>query len=297
MSNPFEQEDSAASYPPPASSAAPAVNPFSAPAASSSSSSSSSYTPPAANTTTFSSGGGAGGADLARKEAELARRAAELDEKERMLKKREQELGAVGWKPPNWPVCKPMIYHSIAEDIPTELKSMVRAGYYQWIMYASTLAFNFFSVMCYYFAYRIEKPGGFIASIFLMVLGAPLSFQMSYQSLYNGAAKGKSSPLIWYVFTNFCTFAVCVFGFVGYRDTGVAGMLLLVDASKEDSGFITAIVGITMALWGILICFTLYTSRRVWNYYRVSGGSGKAEEETRAALQKQAAKQAVSGSA
>jgi hypothetical protein len=53
-----------------------------------------------------------------------------LDEREKQLDEREKKISEMHL--PNWPICKPFIYHSIENEIPTEARSMVRRAYFAW---------------------------------------------------------------------------------------------------------------------------------------------------------------------
>jgi len=176
MSNPFEQSDydqssgggggAGGGYQPPQQE----YNPFSGggggASANTTATTSSSFKP------TSTPGAGASSDDVRMKEAALAKRAAELDERERQLKKREAEMGASGYRPPNWPVCKPFLYHDIKEEVPSELQGMVRACYFNWIGYAAAMGLNWFCVMCYFFSVQYKQTKWFHCSMFSVVIRA-----------------------------------------------------------------------------------------------------------------------------
>jgi len=304
MANPFENITT--SDPVAVQAGATDYNPFAAPAAATGStksySSSQAATAPAQSpfateSSAFGGGssGGSGADDLARREAALARRIAEVEEKERQLKKREVEIGATGFKPPNWPPCKPILYHDIKEDIPTDLQAMVRAGYICWLAYAFLVILNWFAIMCHYFAdIKNQEPSGFIVACFMVLLAPALAFTMSYQSLYKGCATNKASSLLWYVITQFCTVGMIIYFSLGVPNTGAAGLFLILDAAGNSNNFITVLISTTAACWLALLAYALYVVRRVWYYYKFAGGGNqRTEEEVRSALNKQGYKAVV----
>ncbi|KAJ3125074.1 hypothetical protein HK100_011006 [Physocladia obscura] len=68
---------------------------------------------------------------LAEREAELAKREALLNKREEKLIQKEATID--GFKPPNFPPCKPLVYHDIEAEIPEEGKWLVKRLYYAWI--------------------------------------------------------------------------------------------------------------------------------------------------------------------
>jgi len=81
--------------------------------------------------------GASGTASLSQREAALAQREAALKAKEAELA---QILGDI--KPPNWPSCKPFLYHDIEAEIPVDNQRPCRAGYYIWILTANAYFWN-----------------------------------------------------------------------------------------------------------------------------------------------------------
>jgi hypothetical protein len=61
------------------------------------------------------------------REAALRKKEAELAAKERALQRRERELGVP--QKANWPICMPVWYHSIADEIPVGSRRVVREAY------------------------------------------------------------------------------------------------------------------------------------------------------------------------
>jgi hypothetical protein len=71
--------------------------------------------------------GGLRSSTLASREAEIERREAELRYRETKLQERESMLSDL--KPPNWPPCRPLVYHDIQNDIPESGRWLVKRVY------------------------------------------------------------------------------------------------------------------------------------------------------------------------
>lgn len=228
----------------------------------------------------------AGAGNLKAREEALARREAELDHRERELRKREQGMGGYQ-RPNNWPSFYPMTYHSIKDDIPQELQSLVRSGYVAWMGYAFVLCWNWFCMTVYWFG--PGNPGIFVIALLWMFLGAPLSWMLSYKSLYNGARKDRASSFLWYIITWSISIAIMGLHLLGIPDIGSAGVISLIEAA-QDNAFAGIVLGISTGLWGICLLFALYTLKRVWAYYKTRGGNEAAKKE----VVRDAAKEAAS---
>lgn len=103
------------------------------------------------------------GAQAARAAA-LSKKEKELDAKEKRLKELEAELQqAGGLKKKNWPICWPVVYHDIGEEIPDSHRRVVREMYLCWWGLFFVLWYQFFcaSVMLG------EKADQAVASWFL----------------------------------------------------------------------------------------------------------------------------------
>jgi hypothetical protein len=68
--------------------------------------------------------------------AALKRKEAELEAKEKQLKELEAKLKVENKK--NWPICYPILYHNISEEIPEKGRRVVREGYMAWWVSTST---------------------------------------------------------------------------------------------------------------------------------------------------------------
>ncbi|KAJ3445096.1 secretory carrier-associated membrane protein [Anaeramoeba flamelloides] len=64
---------------------------------------------------------------------DVQRLEAELDIREREIKNREINLGEDYDRTPNWPRCKPFLFHDISQDIPVNAHGFMRMAYFNWM--------------------------------------------------------------------------------------------------------------------------------------------------------------------
>ena len=84
---------------------------------------------------------------LSVREEQITRRERELNEREAALRERERRMDLY---PANWPRCKPIIYHSIRDDIPPDAQSMVKRVYFAWYCkhYRNVTGFGLCTTVC-----------------------------------------------------------------------------------------------------------------------------------------------------
>eukprot|EP00004_Rigifila_ramosa_P011871 TRINITY_DN2542_c1_g1_i3.p2 TRINITY_DN2542_c1_g1~~TRINITY_DN2542_c1_g1_i3.p2 ORF type:complete len:156 (-),score=35.99 TRINITY_DN2542_c1_g1_i3:27-494(-) len=155
------------------------------------------------------------------------------------------------------------------------------------------MSLNLFTALCWWVAPKTNsKPGDFVVALFWFLFGVPASFMWSYQTCYTGAKKGSAAKLLWYVVTWGMTIAIMVLMVIGIPVVGSAGIVMLIDASK-DNDFVTIMAGICTGLWGISALYSIYVWKRVWSLYRNAGGAAQAEKEVKTAAAKEVVSQAV----
>eukprot|EP00002_Diphylleia_rotans_P009242 TRINITY_DN1931_c0_g1_i1.p1 TRINITY_DN1931_c0_g1~~TRINITY_DN1931_c0_g1_i1.p1 ORF type:complete len:252 (-),score=62.39 TRINITY_DN1931_c0_g1_i1:306-1061(-) len=238
-------------------------------------------------------GSGTGGTtteDIRRREQELMRREAELETREKELLKREQ--GGPGYIPaPNFPPCKPAVYHDIRKEIPPEHQSMVRAAFINWIVYSFSLIWNFFGI-CVYQDIKFNFTNIFLAAIWF-ILGSPIGFSQSYMSLYKGVKKNSTTSIFWFIATWTITTLISMLMLLGWPESGSTGLVMLFEAADKDKGFAVFVSGISVGFWGITTMMCLYVTKRVWVFYQTRGGNAAAKKEVRREVAQEVAKAAV----
>lgn len=114
------------------------------------------------------------------KEEELNKREAVLDSRTKILVDRENVLKNP--REPNWPRCRPLLYHNIDADM-TEpsVKRLVRFAYFGWLAFLVAVLWNF---ICMFAAIIVDGAvGDFILSIVFCVFLPPIFF-LIYRILY-----------------------------------------------------------------------------------------------------------------
>ncbi|KAJ3097898.1 hypothetical protein HDU97_004476 [Phlyctochytrium planicorne] len=202
------------------------------------------------------------GASLSSREAEIERREAELRHREARLNEKESKLE--GHKAPNFPVCKPLIYHSIQDDIPQPGQWLVKRVYYAWYLSSAAYLANFvaaFSLL----VVKAENAGGtFGLALVIFLVGIPVSFVFWYRPLYSGVKNDRSISFFLFYFNYGFHLAVSALLAVGIPGWGGAGVIYCLSqiGSSPGAGILCAIAS------GLLIFEVVYG---VWQMKAVSG--------------------------
>jgi hypothetical protein len=116
--------------------------------------------------------------ELALREANLKAREAKMLAKEQEVEQREREVKALGLKVKNWPFRRmALYYHSIKDDIPATLQSMMKKLYATWFLTFLGLVWNVVTVMVYWG--EADSDQGTVLCWFYMFIGIPGSWTMS----------------------------------------------------------------------------------------------------------------------
>jgi len=226
---------------------------------------------------------------LLKKEEELNKRERVLDQRGQILGDREEHYK--NKKPPNWPVCRPIVYQNIEEEMPNvELKRLVKIGYTGWFVACIGSLFNLVA-LCAVMAVTGDGPsiGNFILSIVYIVLLVPIWF-LIFRLLYRASRKQKPSLYVLFMIM----FALETIGFIGYAigfpQTGAAGFILMTQMFHNQKVLVGFIV------MGCAICWTVAAVYAVWVFilarrqYSKAGGLAQAKKEMGAAALDQAKK-------
>lgn len=133
---------------------------------------------------------------------DLDKREKELDKREKALAAREAKLATEGRgtgriSNNNWPRCRPMVRHSISEDVPPNRQRLVRLGYFAWLLMAAGFFWNWLVVLIMFAAGHKGLSDWLFASL-ICGFGLPLSFFLWYFNLYKGAVRDTSFRWWWY---------------------------------------------------------------------------------------------------
>jgi hypothetical protein len=128
---------------------------------------------------------------------QLRARERELNEREQNLQRQQEDLNAkierfrkVGNK--NWPPCFPLIFHSIADEIPEASRPLITRLYQLWLVLFVTLVVNM--VACIFVLLSGSPDGGrdLGGSIGYLIIIPLASFLLWYRPIYNGYMKEQS---------------------------------------------------------------------------------------------------------
>jgi len=168
-------------------------------------------------------------ASLSKKEQELKRREEALNRREQQIDQQEKTIQtSKGTRIPNWPRCRPFIYHNIVEDIPSpEGVALVTRAYGGWFALIGCLGVNLASLLA---SVIIRGAPIAIQSFFLSLAYAlfctPSSF-LIYRLVYQAARKSKTSLYFLYFIFLWLEILVYIGVFVlGIDGWGGAGFFL-----------------------------------------------------------------------
>lgn len=207
-------------------------------------------------------------------EAELRRKEADLAQKEARLKALEKELG--GRKKRNWPVCLPLWYHDIGEEIPERSRRAVRYAYMAWWGLVICMTFQ---VVCASIMLGYKNAGDRVASWFLAiiywVLGVPLGMVLWYRRLYNAARDDGTVGyfaffLFFLVHIGWCVWCTIAFPFSSER-WSFSGFIAGIEAF-DISNAAGTIYMIAASCWAVESLWSIYCLKDTYYFFRGAGG-------------------------
>ncbi|BDA50938.1 Secretory carrier-associated membrane protein 6 [Coccomyxa sp. Obi] len=182
---------------------------------------------------------------------------ARLNAREEALKKREQAVaeaeGRIGRK--NWPKCRPMLRHSISEDVPEKRRGLVWRCYWAWLLMAAGFSVDWITITMMFIASK-KGLSDWLFCTLISGFGLPLSFFLWHRFLYTASITDGACR--WSMFFLFCALQV---GLAGWTFTGppivgkwAAGLFTMIDQFKGGSGvqiFFGICCIINMVLWAL----------------------------------------------
>lgn len=245
-----------------------------------------------------------GDVSLRQREAELERREQMLQYRESKLNQKEVQLQQYG-QLPNWPRCKPMIYHDIDKDIPEGGRRLVKRVYFAWYISVWVYLINVIANFTLMLAKATAGGGNFGVSLIILFIGTPVSFVFWYQPLYNGIKLDRSMSI--FIFFLCYGFHIGITGLfaIGIQGWGGAGFIYVLE-SLTGGQIVAGIFSIiAFASMVIEVVYGLWQLKAVHFYYRSKDMSvQKAQGEAIATvatsklgqqIAKESVKQAVQG--
>jgi hypothetical protein len=212
---------------------------------------------------------------LRKKEDDLNKREAMLDSRTTILVEREKTLANP--REPNWPRCKPLLYHNIEEDMPTtQVQRVVRFAYFGWLGFLVALLWNF---VCMFALIIAEGAvGDFVLSIVYMIVLPPLFF-LIYRILYRAGRKTK--PSLYIVFWIFYFLELLFFAFfvLGYPGTGAGGIFWMSSEFSNAQNVIGFLLLASLILWGVILGWGIFVFILSRFEYKKAGGLAQAKKE------------------
>ncbi|KAI8826960.1 scamp family-domain-containing protein [Fimicolochytrium jonesii] len=208
-----------------------------------------------------------GGGEYA-KELELQRREAELKVREARLAEREKITGT--FTPPNWPVCKPMVYHDIDKDIPAGGRWLVKRVYAGWWLAVIVYLANCIAA----FSLLVTKvsTGGnmFGISLLILLVGTPVAFVFWYRPLYNGVRNGSSASFFVFWFNYGFHLGVAALLAVGIPGWGGVGVIITLQQFGKNVG-VAVLCVIATVLMIFEVFYGLWQIKSANTYFKSSG--------------------------
>jgi len=221
---------------------------------------------------------------LRKQEEELNRREAVLDKRQQILVDREKDNEK---RKPNWPRCKPLIYHNIPEDMPTpEMIRLCRMAYLGWYALEIAFVYNAAALLAVAIATG-DRIGDFVLSIVYIVFMSPICF-LIYRVLYRAGRKSKPSLFVFY----FCVFAleilIKIYFALGISGCGAGGFVLMIDMFNANQTVAAIMILVSFVVWVLLAAFSIWIWILARLRYRALGGMAKAKAEMKDAAVEQA---------
>jgi len=218
-------------------------------------------------------------------DAALERKARELEKREANLRVRQEaydEISATMEKRPNWPSCRPVLYHDIRAEVAEENRGMVTAAYITWMLATFGYCLNFFVITLNFGGGGSGIGDWFFAGLFAAA-GVPISFQTWYRVLYNAGKRTQhnmftSAQYIRFFTHFFIHFLMVVWMLasipvVGSMCAGViTTMLIFSNADGAWDAFVGFLSFLNVLVWAAVGFSSLYVGGRAMTKFRTGGG-------------------------
>jgi hypothetical protein len=191
----------------------------------------------------------------------------ELQRREEALRKANVTVGDSNI--PNFPPFYPLIYHNIAEEIPMLMQTFIRISLFGvgWLAILSIVNW----LACFTTASFGRNAGenivfGLIIGLFL----TPLAFRVTYWKLYRQCK--EQSITFWTLALQGGLFLFCVIGVVGIEDSGMLGVMMILDAvANKPSAFTMGICVTACVCWCIAAAWQFFLLGRLLLLFKTTG--------------------------
>ena len=194
-------------------------------------------------------------------------------EEAKEIKRRERLAMNPGPRAPNWPKCRPCIYHNISDEIEVPLQRTVRALYYSWFLVCVCVVINCVACLLILTSGKGASPGSdFGWSILYLAVLPPASFFLWYRPVYNAFMKDSSFYFFVFFIFNFFHIAFCIYATIGIPSTGCAGFMNTLDIFKDAKAEGT-VCFVATGFWLMASIIHILLFGRVRKHYRRRGHS------------------------
>jgi len=205
---------------------------------------------------------------LREKQLELERREQQIQYQQMKIQEVQQKQGVE--KPPNWPRCRPLIYHNIHDEIPENGRTIVRRVYFSWFSFSFALFLNMIALLS---GVIVDSDVGvdFGISIALLAVLIPVSFVFWYRTLYVAVKRDRGVNYFFFFFNYICHIGFCIIMCIGIPKSGAGGFINAVTVFSGKNVASGIILLISASFWVLLTFFCVWQYKGVIFYYRARG--------------------------
>lgn len=240
--------------------------------------------------------------ELKRKALELAKREAELERRERELQQKVEQIPP--YKKPNFPICYPIVYHNISDEIEAGVRRKIAyMGYIGWFILIGLVVLNFLCA-CATIAAPVSTGGiidptakakFIIISLLWIIIGIPGHFIVCYWPLYTTMRSCHAGRF----FLFFIGYAIAIImsgfaisGLYEYGPCGIIAAIAYLGAVGEAPWVF--IMQLAMAgLWGLQLAYYVIIYIMVISVFRKRHSLSKVAKQVKDEVVQQAAKTVV----
>ncbi|KAF9564597.1 scamp-domain-containing protein [Agrocybe pediades] len=209
--------------------------------------------------------------EIQRRERDLERREAEINNKAEHIRRHGRN---------NFPPFFPLIYHSIAEEIPEAWRPLITRLYQLWLVLFGTLIVNM--IACIFILTAGSPAGGsdLGASIGYLIFISIFSFLLWYRPIYNGFMKEQALYYYFYFFFGGFHLLFSLYMIIGFQGTGSAGLIQTISAFSHHFWVAGALGLVATVGWTVQGVGNAYYYRLIYQHHTAEGHTmAKAKTE------------------